>query len=270
MNYFINKEARAVKARQHTEEMKKYPTGKGFVYDDRVTESVICKVKKTPDVMFMQAGVDQAIKYAAELPDGSYNSYPRRHIFVLNFASYKNPGGMFINGSSAQEESLCHISNLYNNLVQETEYYDWNNQNKNRGLYLNRALVHQGVFFEIPGCKFPSIQCNVITCAAPNVKASKRYQGCTAEEAVKYIYDRVDFLYRICSGFNIDVLILGAWGCGVFGCDPTVVAHAFKEKFALLPDHRGVNWNTLIIHPIPDDKNFNAFKEVYDAGMGIG
>ena len=35
-------------------------------------------------------------------------------IAVLNFASFKNPGGMFYNGSSAQEESLCHESFLYN------------------------------------------------------------------------------------------------------------------------------------------------------------
>lgn len=31
---------------------------------------------------------------------------------VLNFASYKNPGGMFIKGSKAQEECLCHESFL--------------------------------------------------------------------------------------------------------------------------------------------------------------
>ena len=100
----------------------------------------------------------------------------------------------------------------------------------------------------------------MITCAAPNIKASKRYQGCTAEEAVQYIYSRVDFLSKICYHFDIDILILGAWGCGVFGCDPKVVANAFKEKFSIMLDRRSVPWNTLIIHPIPDDRNFNTFK----------
>ena len=32
---------------------------------------------------------------------------------ALNFASFKNPGGMYMEGSSAQEESLCHYSILY-------------------------------------------------------------------------------------------------------------------------------------------------------------
>ena len=41
------------------------------------------------------------------------NNQENGHIVALNFASYKNPGGQFINGSMAQEESLCHASMLY-------------------------------------------------------------------------------------------------------------------------------------------------------------
>ncbi len=40
------------------------------------------------------------------------NSKENGHVVALNFASYKNPGGQFINGSMAQEESLCHASTL--------------------------------------------------------------------------------------------------------------------------------------------------------------
>ena len=62
-------------------------------------------------------------------------------IAVLNFASYKNPGGMFLQGSFAQEESLCHRSTLYNVL---SEYfpleYRYNNANLNKGLYDHFAI----------------------------------------------------------------------------------------------------------------------------------
>lgn len=66
---------------------------------------------------------------------------------ILNFASYKNAGGMFLQGSSAQEESLCHASFLYNVLSEFKDYYAWNDKHKNRALYENRALYSPDVVF---------------------------------------------------------------------------------------------------------------------------
>ena len=42
---------------------------------------------------------------------------------VLNFASAKNPGGGFLNGAMAQEESLAASGGLYPTLLPHTEYY---------------------------------------------------------------------------------------------------------------------------------------------------
>ena len=66
---------------------------------------------------------------------------------VLNFASYKNPGGAFIKGSSAQEEMLCHSSTLYNVLREMTQYYEHNRKILNKGLYTNQALYSPDIIF---------------------------------------------------------------------------------------------------------------------------
>ena len=96
---------------------------------------------------------------------------------VLNFASYKNPGGKFMEGSSAQEECLCHASTLYNVLKQFPVYYQWNRVHNNRALYTNRALYSEDVIFMddsvcVYGAEPEQVKIDVITCAAPNFSIS--------------------------------------------------------------------------------------------------
>src|SRR5687768_13353243 len=45
-------------------------------------------------------------------------------VAALNFASAKNPGGGFLNGSQAQEESLSRSSALYSSLLRAWEFYE--------------------------------------------------------------------------------------------------------------------------------------------------
>src|SRR5687768_15049676 len=45
------------------------------------------------------------------------------HLACLNFASAKNPGGGFLGGAEAQEESLARSSGLYPCLLKAPEYY---------------------------------------------------------------------------------------------------------------------------------------------------
>ncbi|KAL7573820.1 hypothetical protein ACA910_007845 [Epithemia clementina (nom. ined.)] len=55
-------------------------------------------------------------------------------IFCLNFASARHPGGGFLNGSQAQEESLARASGLYACLTQpgpQEQYYKVHNNDNN-------------------------------------------------------------------------------------------------------------------------------------------
>jgi len=181
-------------------------------------------------------------------------------VVVLNFASYKNPGGMFMNGSSAQEESLCHSSYLYNilssNAKHISEYYEWNRNNLNKGMYTDRAIYTPNVrFFNKNG---ESRLADVITCAAPNKSVALRYNNFTADENSQALQKRVEFIQWIIENIDrdIDTFITGAWGCGVFKQDPVETAKYFISTFLA---------GTLneVVFAIPDDKTLNAFNSAF-------
>lgn len=148
-------------------------------------------------------------------------------IAVLNFASYRNPGGKFIEGSNAQEECLCHESNLYNVLRNFASYYKENNSKTNRNLYTDRALYSPDVIFN-KGEEI--VKADVITCASPNWTAASE-RGVTQVENTLVLAQRMQFIKDIAELNDVDILILGAWGCGVFGQHPKVIARLFDFIF---------------------------------------
>lgn len=183
--------------------------------------------------------------------------FPSDKTAVLNFASHKNPGGMFYEGSKAQEEGLCHESFLFNVLVTKEDYYKWNNENKNRALYVNRGLYSPNVRFIRDG---HSTLCDVITCAAPNIGAASRWQNVQPAENTEVLKARIKFVLDIAADNGVDTLILGAFGCGVFKQDPLEVAQIFKDY--LSTTHQGVFKQ--VVFPIPAGSNFDAFKKIFN------
>ncbi|MCD7892337.1 MAG: TIGR02452 family protein [Erysipelotrichaceae bacterium] len=180
-----------------------------------------------------------------------------KHICALNFASFKNPGGGFYNGAMAQEEALCHDSFLYNVLSQFVDaYYRINRKDLNHSLYYNRALYSQNIFFfdEVSN----HYQTDILTCAAPNYREASR-QGISKEVNNDILKKRSQYLLDIASKEKAEVLILGAWGCGVFQQDPYTMATIFKE---LIADYDFDE----IIFAVPKGRNHNyeAFKEIID------
>lgn len=69
-----------------------------------------------------------------------------KHPAVLNFASAKNPGGGFINGAMAQEESLAVSSNLYETQLAHEAYYNKNRACKSM-MYTDHAIYAPDVVF---------------------------------------------------------------------------------------------------------------------------
>ncbi|MDJ1175954.1 TIGR02452 family protein [Roseofilum sp. BLCC_M114] len=157
-------------------------------------------------------------------------------IGVLNFASAKNPGGGFLNGSQAQEESLARSSALYESLTQCREYYDYHRAHRDL-LYSHRMIYspHCPVFRQDDGTLLETpYRVNFITSPAPNAGAIARNNPEQLKDIPQVLGDRTRKVLSLAAHHQCDALVLGAWGCGVFRNDPTVVAQTFADF--LLPD----------------------------------
>lgn len=176
---------------------------------------------------------------------------------VLNFASYKEPGGMFLQGSKAQEECLCHESTLYNVLRKfDSTYYARNRKALNRALYQNTALFSPDIYFERNDT---SVKCDVITCAAPNFSAASKYCNVSRGENTDVLKSRIKFILYLAATKQVDTLILGAFGSGVFGQDAKEVAEITMK---LLKRYNGVFKK--VVFAVIDEKstNYKAFNDV--------
>ena len=174
-------------------------------------------------------------------------------VAALNFASYKSPGGMFVIGSTAQEEMLCHNSILYNVLSKCKWYYDGNSV-KNKALYTNRALFSPNIIFKNDS---GITTCNIITCAAPNIRAARRYCGVGEKENRMVLESRINFVFDVAEAMCVETFILGAFGCGVFGQNPITVASMMAKR-----QENTTIKNIIYAIPDKDSANFKAFEKV--------
>ena len=173
---------------------------------------------------------------------------------VLDFASYLHPGGGYDRGAWAQEEALCAESNLFNILDRLRKvFYDVNRNTINDGLYTDRALYLTDVVF-VPSSG--TRKCDVIVCAAPNRRRALETHSCNiCDEAMA---SRVRTVMGIAAANEVDELVLGAFGCGVFGNNATFVARLFKEW---LDQNPGIFRK--VVFAVPGGKNLAAFKEMF-------
>ena len=156
------------------------------------------------------------------------------HVACLNFASAKNPGGGFLGGAQAQEESLARSSALYPCQLTQSAHYERNRANHS-AIYLDLAIWSPHVPFfrdDDGGWLDRPVLASVITCAAPNAGALRQQGKFDAARVEAALRRRAEFVLAIAAHHGVDRLVLGAWGAGVFGNDPKMVADAFRVLLA--------------------------------------
>ena len=186
--------------------------------------------------------------------------------FVLNFASAKNPGGGFLGGAQAQEESLARSSALYPTLTANFEMYEHNRRNTSC-LYSDWMIYSPKVpvFRNDDGSltEKPSLV-SFLTSPAVNAGVIKRQEEKNIHLIEKTNRERARKFLWLANKENHQTLILGAWGCGVFQNDPREIAEMFnnllKGEFANCFERVVM----AIFDRTPTRKVYEAFVEFFD------
>ncbi len=197
-------------------------------FEKAVSENTLPLKRKQKVEIFEADSFDVALSLKKE------NKY--RNVAVLNMANQTSPGGGFLNGSSAQEESLCRRSTLFDSI-------NINPLRSNYNPYLREKMKGTYKIPEFGSIYSPKIKIfranqashgyaylkkpedvNVISSAAYDIAHKSRPSNYRENTKIK-----LQMILNTALQKNQECIVLGAYGCGAFGNDPKEVASIFKE-----------------------------------------
>jgi uncharacterized protein (TIGR02452 family) len=194
-----------------------------------------------------------------------HESHGAERVALLNFASARNPGGGFLLGSQAQEESLARASGLYASISRMTEYYEANRSHRS-ALYTDHMIYSPRVpvfrddgdrLIDRPWCV------SMITAPAANAGAVRSNEPENRSGITEVMSRRIPYVLALAAHHGHDRLVLGAWGCGAFANEPHAVARLFAHE--LLDDGRYAEAFSEIIFAVFDRRGdiIRPFVEVF-------
>lgn len=200
-------------------------------------------------------------------------AYPKSRIAVLHFASGTNPGGGVIRGGVGQEESLCRCSTLYPCLQSHKVRKEFYKEHQRTGnpYYSDTCVYLPGIVGfreDVSGGRLlggkDQYMFDVITCAPPNVRVrgwvecheKQEFSAACSENIQNVIEGRVRAILRTAIRNRVDILVLGAFGCGIYGNCAQVVANAFKKALK----ECGHSFKAVVFAIYSEsDENYNIF-----------
>ena len=173
---------------------------------------------------------------------------------ILNLASAKSPGGGYHEGYAAQEESLCHSSNLSLSLYQYgspkfKHIRECGVPMKTPGYPLDRNFggiyTPNVTFFRNGRTKFFALRdtafsCDVITVAALSFNGRTQFSGVDeitfraadggfTPEGEAIMLNKIRTIFRMGVEYGKDALVLGAFGCGAYKLPADAVVAQFRQ-----------------------------------------
>jgi uncharacterized protein (TIGR02452 family) len=191
-------------------------------------------------------------------------------IGVLNLASDQQRGGGWrYTLSATQEEALCYSSTLYATL--KSEWYPWPNTGPGScaGIVSPDVVVFRDTIDndlrELSEQERHVV--TVFTVAAPCwPKVSEDGKSFAREEELQDLREKILLVLRMAAVEGVSKLVLGAMGCGAYGCPPRVVA---KEMKSALEKEEFRGWIEHVVFAVyaagpAGKRNLAVFREVFE------
>nr|OQO28706.1 hypothetical protein B0A51_02949 [Rachicladosporium sp. CCFEE 5018] len=177
---------------------------------------------------------------------------------VLNLASETSrAGGWRHTLSTTQEEALCYSSTLYETL-----------KGSCAAIFSSEVVVFKDTLandlLDLPLESRHSVA--VITIAAPRWPAVTQDGKDFAKQSdLQELQQKILLVLRLAATNGVTKLVLGAMGCGAFGCPPRAVASEMK---AALESAEFQGWFENVVFAVyaagpAGEKNLRVFKEVF-------
>lgn len=189
-------------------------------------------------------------------------STPNSNLCCLNFASAKHPGGGFLQGSLAQEESLARSSGLYPTIAQMSEMYEYN-ANLDTALYSDYMIFspHVPVFRNDDGqLLVEPYRVSFITAPAVNAGVVREREPHNVVQILPTMKRRIEKILAVALAHHQEILVLGAFGCGVFRNSPDEVASIFHDVLGQ-PPFKGAFQRVVfaVYDRSPNQANYRSF-----------
>ncbi|KAK6352299.1 hypothetical protein TWF730_009129 [Orbilia blumenaviensis] len=144
---------------------------------------------------------------------------------VLNMASNTNPGGGVLNGSQAQEETLCRRSTLYPSLLQR----HFHPLPAGSAIFTSDVLVFMNQSYEMLKVE-DRFYVDVISMAAPKrPELTRDKKGYAEQSTYEELVSGIKGMMRLAQAKGITHFVAGAFGCGAYGNPNALVADRFKR-----------------------------------------
>jgi uncharacterized protein (TIGR02452 family) len=219
---------------------------------------------------FLEKTTLQAARFLTDVVE---HNTRRGAVGVLNFASATKPGGGFINGAQAQEESIARASTLHASLTTEQAepFYEIHKDDDRIGFYTHAMIYSPAVviFRDNDDRKSVPFKVDVLTSAAVNAGEVRKRIACRDQSEVEWKIENEmrERMGRILYAFvehKATNIILGSFGTGVFRNDVSVVAGIWADLLAV-PGARFEKSFERVIFAITGTVTFDQFKAAFHA-----